>query len=151
MFLYKHAFYFELLHCLRTLSCLFIMRCCFLSTGSSFLFVNTSGRYGGQRAQLLLPPLRENDTHCLSFLFYQVGGREGAVPATLNVYIKGAQEHWGRLVSVGGALRWWRCVCFLQRTIVLWEFLSLTHQALPTTSGRGWSLLCPPSGPITTR
>uniref|UniRef100_A0AAX7UZ57 protein-tyrosine-phosphatase n=1 Tax=Astatotilapia calliptera TaxID=8154 RepID=A0AAX7UZ57_ASTCA len=55
---------------------------------SSFLFVNTSGRYGGQRAQLLLPPLRENDTHCLSFLFYQVGGREGAVPATLNVYIK---------------------------------------------------------------
>uniref|UniRef100_A0AAX7TEM2 protein-tyrosine-phosphatase n=1 Tax=Astatotilapia calliptera TaxID=8154 RepID=A0AAX7TEM2_ASTCA len=64
------------------------MRCCFLSAGSSFLFVNTSGRYGGQRAQLLLPPLRENDTHCLSFLFYQVGGREGAVPATLNVYIK---------------------------------------------------------------
>uniref|UniRef100_A0AAX7U0L3 protein-tyrosine-phosphatase n=1 Tax=Astatotilapia calliptera TaxID=8154 RepID=A0AAX7U0L3_ASTCA len=62
--------------------------CCFLSAGSSFLFVNTSGRYGGQRAQLLLPPLRENDTHCLSFLFYQVGGREGAVPATLNVYIK---------------------------------------------------------------
>uniref|UniRef100_A0AAX7TSD0 protein-tyrosine-phosphatase n=1 Tax=Astatotilapia calliptera TaxID=8154 RepID=A0AAX7TSD0_ASTCA len=59
-----------------------------IPAGSSFLFVNTSGRYGGQRAQLLLPPLRENDTHCLSFLFYQVGGREGAVPATLNVYIK---------------------------------------------------------------
>lgn len=104
-FLYKHAFYFEVCHCLRTLSCLFIMRCCFLSAGSSFLFVNTSGRYGGQRAQLLLPPLRENDTHCLSFLFYQVGGREGAVPATLNVYIKGTQDHWRRLDSVGGALR----------------------------------------------
>uniref|UniRef100_A0A3Q2PK39 Receptor-type tyrosine-protein phosphatase mu-like n=1 Tax=Fundulus heteroclitus TaxID=8078 RepID=A0A3Q2PK39_FUNHE len=39
--------------------------------------------------QLLLPPLRENDTHCLSFQFYQAGGREGAAPATLNVYIKG--------------------------------------------------------------
>ncbi|KAM7369512.1 hypothetical protein PAMP_010831 [Pampus punctatissimus] len=56
--------------------------------GSSFLFVNTSGHYGGQRAQLLLPPLKENDTHCVSFLFYQAGGREGAAPATLNIYIK---------------------------------------------------------------
>uniref|UniRef100_A0A673AIP2 protein-tyrosine-phosphatase n=1 Tax=Sphaeramia orbicularis TaxID=375764 RepID=A0A673AIP2_9TELE len=45
---------------------------------SSFLFVNTSGRYVGQRAQLLLPPLKENDTHCVSFLFYQAGGRQGA-------------------------------------------------------------------------
>uniref|UniRef100_UPI0009B2EBE2 receptor-type tyrosine-protein phosphatase mu-like n=1 Tax=Monopterus albus TaxID=43700 RepID=UPI0009B2EBE2 len=51
-------------------------------------FVNTPGRYGGQRAQLLLPPLKENDTHCVSFLFYQEGGREGATPVTLNVYIK---------------------------------------------------------------
>uniref|UniRef100_A0A673ACD1 protein-tyrosine-phosphatase n=1 Tax=Sphaeramia orbicularis TaxID=375764 RepID=A0A673ACD1_9TELE len=55
---------------------------------SSFLFVNTSGRYVGQRAQLLLPPLKENDTHCVSFLFYQAGGRQGSAPATLNVYIK---------------------------------------------------------------
>ncbi|XP_054863139.1 receptor-type tyrosine-protein phosphatase mu-like isoform X10 [Amphiprion ocellaris] len=55
--------------------------------GSSFLFVNTSGRYSGQRAQLLLPPLKENDTHCVSFLFYQAGGREGVTPATLNVYV----------------------------------------------------------------
>ncbi|XP_038141894.1 receptor-type tyrosine-protein phosphatase mu-like isoform X11 [Cyprinodon tularosa] len=59
-----------------------------IPAGSSFLFVNTSGRYSGQCAQLLLPPLRENDTHCLSFQFYQVGGREGAAPATLNIYIK---------------------------------------------------------------
>uniref|UniRef100_A0A8C6P0J6 Protein tyrosine phosphatase, receptor type, M n=1 Tax=Nothobranchius furzeri TaxID=105023 RepID=A0A8C6P0J6_NOTFU len=57
--------------------------------GSSFLFVNTSGRYSGQRAQLLLPQLRENDTHCLTFMFYLAGGREGVAPATLNVYIKG--------------------------------------------------------------
>ncbi|XP_023181880.1 receptor-type tyrosine-protein phosphatase mu-like isoform X2 [Xiphophorus maculatus] len=58
-----------------------------IPAGTSFLFVNTSGRYSGQRAQLLLPPLRENDTHCLSFQFYQAGGREGAAPATLNVYV----------------------------------------------------------------
>uniref|UniRef100_A0A8C8DBQ3 Uncharacterized protein n=1 Tax=Oryzias sinensis TaxID=183150 RepID=A0A8C8DBQ3_9TELE len=38
--------------------------------------------------QLLLPPLKENDTHCLSFFFYQAGGREGIPPATLNVYVK---------------------------------------------------------------
>uniref|UniRef100_A0AAQ5XTX9 protein-tyrosine-phosphatase n=1 Tax=Amphiprion ocellaris TaxID=80972 RepID=A0AAQ5XTX9_AMPOC len=58
-----------------------------IPAGSSFLFVNTSGRYSGQRAQLLLPPLKENDTHCVSFLFYQAGGREGVTPATLNVYV----------------------------------------------------------------
>ncbi|KAK5849547.1 hypothetical protein PBY51_013874 [Eleginops maclovinus] len=59
-----------------------------IPTGSPFLFVNTSSRYSGQRARLLMPPLKENDTHCVSFLFYQAGGREGATPATLNVYIK---------------------------------------------------------------
>ncbi|XP_023805671.1 receptor-type tyrosine-protein phosphatase mu isoform X7 [Oryzias latipes] len=59
-----------------------------IPAGSSFLFVNTSSRYSGQRAQLLLPPLKENDTHCLSFFFYQAGGREGIPPATLNVYVK---------------------------------------------------------------
>lgn len=32
-----------------------------------------------------------------------------------------------------------QCLCFLQRTTVLWEFLSLTRQAPPTTSGKGWS------------
>lgn len=58
----------------------------FLSAGSPFLFVNTSGRYSGQRAQLLLPPLKENDTHCVSLLFY----RQGAMSTSLNIYIKGS-------------------------------------------------------------
>lgn len=58
----------------------------FLSAGSPFLFVNTSGRYGGQRAQLLLPPLKENDTHCVSLLFY----RQGATPTSLNIYVRGS-------------------------------------------------------------
>uniref|UniRef100_A0A674PM83 MAM domain-containing protein n=1 Tax=Takifugu rubripes TaxID=31033 RepID=A0A674PM83_TAKRU len=57
----------------------------FLSAGSSFVFVNTSGHYGGQRAQLMLPPLKENDTHCVSFLFYH---RRGSTPPVLNIYIK---------------------------------------------------------------
>nr|XP_033495203.1 receptor-type tyrosine-protein phosphatase mu-like isoform X4 [Epinephelus lanceolatus] len=86
--------------------------CHFLSAGSSFLFVNTSGRYGGQRAQLLLPPLKENDTHCVSFLFYQAGGREGATPATLNVYVKENNSPLGVPVfnSSGPAYHIWKGV-----------------------------------------
>ncbi|KAM4718761.1 protein tyrosine phosphatase receptor type Ma isoform 5-T5 [Anableps anableps] len=83
-----------------------------IPAGSSFLFVNTSGHYSGQRAQLLLPPLRENDTHCLSFLFYQAGGREGAAPATLNVYIKENNSPLGVPVinSSGPAYHIWKGV-----------------------------------------
>ncbi|XP_035981550.1 receptor-type tyrosine-protein phosphatase mu isoform X11 [Fundulus heteroclitus] len=83
-----------------------------IPAGSSFLFVNTSGRYIGQRAQLLLPPLRENDTHCLSFQFYQAGGREGAAPATLNVYIKENNSPLGIPVinSSGPAYHIWKGV-----------------------------------------
>ncbi|XP_077364710.1 receptor-type tyrosine-protein phosphatase mu-like isoform X7 [Festucalex cinctus] len=52
-----------------------------MPTGSSsFLFVNTTGRSAGQRARLLMSPLKENDTHCINVLFYQ--------DATLNVYVK---------------------------------------------------------------
>lgn len=54
----------------------------FLRTGSSpFLFANTSGRGAGRRARLLMSPLKENDTHCIGFLFYP--------DATLNVYVQG--------------------------------------------------------------
>ncbi|XP_068199527.1 receptor-type tyrosine-protein phosphatase mu-like isoform X1 [Antennarius striatus] len=80
--------------------------------GSSFLFVNTSGRYVGQRAQLMLPPLKENDTHCVSFLFYQAGGREGATPAALNVYVKENNSPLGVAVfnSSGPAYHTWKGV-----------------------------------------
>ncbi|XP_019114346.1 receptor-type tyrosine-protein phosphatase mu isoform X8 [Larimichthys crocea] len=83
-----------------------------IPAGSSFLFVNTSGRYGGQRAQLLLPPLKENDTHCVSFLFYQAGGGEGATPATLNVYIRENNSPLGVPVfnSSGPAYHIWKGV-----------------------------------------
>uniref|UniRef100_A0A6Q2XLI5 protein-tyrosine-phosphatase n=1 Tax=Esox lucius TaxID=8010 RepID=A0A6Q2XLI5_ESOLU len=59
-----------------------------LSSGSAFMMVNTSGRYFGQKAQLLMPPLKENDTHCLIFQYYVAGQREGANPGQLNIYIK---------------------------------------------------------------
>ncbi|XP_042071793.1 receptor-type tyrosine-protein phosphatase mu [Haplochromis burtoni] len=109
-----------------------------IPAGSSFLFVNTSGRYGGQRAQLLLPPLRENDTHCLSFLFYQIGGREGAVPATLNVYIKENSSPLGVPVfnSSGPAYHIWKGVELAVSTFwpnhyeVVFEAVSTGHRGI---------------------
>uniref|UniRef100_A0A8C7M820 protein-tyrosine-phosphatase n=1 Tax=Oncorhynchus kisutch TaxID=8019 RepID=A0A8C7M820_ONCKI len=59
-----------------------------MPTGSAFMMVNTSGRSSGQKAQLLMPQLKENDTHCLIFQYYVAGQREGANPGQLNIYIK---------------------------------------------------------------
>uniref|UniRef100_A0A3P8UBZ2 protein-tyrosine-phosphatase n=1 Tax=Amphiprion percula TaxID=161767 RepID=A0A3P8UBZ2_AMPPE len=55
--------------------------------GSAFMMVNTSGRFAGQKALLLTPQLRENDTHCVIFNYY-IGGRDNSHPGHLNVYIK---------------------------------------------------------------
>uniref|UniRef100_A0A8C7KW74 protein-tyrosine-phosphatase n=1 Tax=Oncorhynchus kisutch TaxID=8019 RepID=A0A8C7KW74_ONCKI len=49
--------------------------------------VNTSGRFAGQKALLLTPQLKENDTHCIIFQYF-LSGREGAGPGQLNVYIR---------------------------------------------------------------
>lgn len=54
---------------------------------SAFAMVNTSGRFAGQKALLLTPQLRENDTHCVTFHYY-IGGRDSSHPGHLNVYIK---------------------------------------------------------------
>uniref|UniRef100_A0A8B9KP35 protein-tyrosine-phosphatase n=1 Tax=Astyanax mexicanus TaxID=7994 RepID=A0A8B9KP35_ASTMX len=54
---------------------------------STFMMVNTSGRFAGQKALLLSPQLKENDTHCVIFQ-YLVSGREGGSPGHLNIYIK---------------------------------------------------------------
>uniref|UniRef100_A0A674PBV7 Receptor-type tyrosine-protein phosphatase kappa n=1 Tax=Takifugu rubripes TaxID=31033 RepID=A0A674PBV7_TAKRU len=56
-------------------------------TDSAFAMVNTSGRFAGQKALLLTPQLRENDTHCVTFHYY-IGGRDSSHPGHLNVYIK---------------------------------------------------------------
>uniref|UniRef100_A0A8C9NAB4 protein-tyrosine-phosphatase n=1 Tax=Serinus canaria TaxID=9135 RepID=A0A8C9NAB4_SERCA len=52
----------------------------FLCPAGSFMMVNSSGRASGQKAHLLLPTLKENDTHCIDFHYY--------LPGSLNVYVK---------------------------------------------------------------
>uniref|UniRef100_A0A3B3TK29 protein-tyrosine-phosphatase n=1 Tax=Poecilia latipinna TaxID=48699 RepID=A0A3B3TK29_9TELE len=59
----------------------------FSATASTFMMVNTSGRFAGQKALLLTPQLKENDTHCVIFHYY-IGGRDNSHPGHLNVYIK---------------------------------------------------------------
>ncbi|KAL2090633.1 hypothetical protein ACEWY4_012896 [Coilia grayii] len=51
------------------------------------MVVNASGRASGQKAHLLLPTLKENDTHCIDF-HYSLSSRDGSSPGSLNVYIK---------------------------------------------------------------
>ncbi|XP_053185829.1 receptor-type tyrosine-protein phosphatase mu-like [Scomber japonicus] len=58
-----------------------------MPSGAAFLMVNTSGRFAGQKALLLTPQLKENDTHCVLFHYY-IGGRDNSHPGHLNVYIK---------------------------------------------------------------
>ncbi|XP_020649140.2 receptor-type tyrosine-protein phosphatase mu isoform X17 [Pogona vitticeps] len=72
-----------------------------MPTGS-FMLVNTSGR-SGQRAHLLLPNLKENDTHCIDFSFY-VSSKSGSNPGILNVYVKVNNGHLGSPVwNMSGA------------------------------------------------
>uniref|UniRef100_A0AC11DE29 Protein tyrosine phosphatase receptor type T n=1 Tax=Ovis aries TaxID=9940 RepID=A0AC11DE29_SHEEP len=54
----------------------------------SFMMVNSSGRASGQKAHLLLPTLKENDTHCIDFHYY-FSSRDRSSPGALNVYVKG--------------------------------------------------------------
>ncbi|XP_061110121.1 receptor-type tyrosine-protein phosphatase mu-like isoform X5 [Conger conger] len=72
-----------------------------IPTGSAFMMVNTSERFAGQRAQLLSPQVKENDTHCVLFK-YLVSGREGAYPGHLNIYIK-ENNRWQMGVPVWNA------------------------------------------------
>ncbi|KAJ8374975.1 hypothetical protein SKAU_G00055550 [Synaphobranchus kaupii] len=58
-----------------------------MPTGSAFMMVNTSGRFAGQKAELLTPQLKENDTHCVVFQYF-VSGPEGSSPGQLNIYVK---------------------------------------------------------------
>uniref|UniRef100_A0A3B3ZPI1 Uncharacterized protein n=1 Tax=Periophthalmus magnuspinnatus TaxID=409849 RepID=A0A3B3ZPI1_9GOBI len=58
-----------------------------MPSGAAFMMVNTSGRFAGQRALLLSPQLKENDTHCVLFQYY-MGGRDASHPGHLNVYIR---------------------------------------------------------------
>lgn len=51
------------------------------------MMVNSSQHYGGQRAQLLLLPLSENDTHCIQFSYF-LYSRDGHSPGDLQVYVR---------------------------------------------------------------
>uniref|UniRef100_A0A674JUN6 protein-tyrosine-phosphatase n=1 Tax=Terrapene triunguis TaxID=2587831 RepID=A0A674JUN6_9SAUR len=51
------------------------------------MMVNSSGRASGQKAHLLLPTLKENDTHCIDFHYY-LSSRDRSSPGSLNVYVK---------------------------------------------------------------
>ncbi|MBN3272075.1 PTPRT phosphatase, partial [Polyodon spathula] len=56
-------------------------------TAGSFMMVNGSGRASGQKAHLLLPTLKENDTHCIDF-HYSLSSKDGSTPGSLNAYVK---------------------------------------------------------------
>ncbi|KAF4087887.1 hypothetical protein AMELA_G00076400 [Ameiurus melas] len=79
--------------------------------GSAFMMVNTSGRFSGQRAQLVVPQLKENDTHCLIFQYYGASG-EGSSPGQLYIYVKENNSPVGFPVwnSSGPAFHTWRQV-----------------------------------------
>ncbi|CAM9594841.1 unnamed protein product [Bubo scandiacus] len=51
----------------------------------SFMMVNSSGRASGQKAHLLLPTLKENDTHCIDFHYYLSSRDQGWVKAELAI------------------------------------------------------------------
>uniref|UniRef100_A0A8C6VRF5 protein-tyrosine-phosphatase n=1 Tax=Nothobranchius furzeri TaxID=105023 RepID=A0A8C6VRF5_NOTFU len=53
----------------------------------SFMMVNASQHLGGQRAQLHLLPLSENDTHCIQFSYF-LYSRDGHSPGALQVYVR---------------------------------------------------------------
>ncbi|XP_040608831.1 receptor-type tyrosine-protein phosphatase mu isoform X4 [Mesocricetus auratus] len=53
----------------------------------SFMLVNASGKPEGQRAHLLLPQLKENDTHCIDFHYF-VSSKSNSAPGLLSVYVK---------------------------------------------------------------
>ncbi|KPP61768.1 receptor-type tyrosine-protein phosphatase mu-like, partial [Scleropages formosus] len=54
---------------------------------AAFMMVNSTGRFAGLKAQLLMPQVKENDTHCV-VLQYLVSGQEGVSPGHLNIYVR---------------------------------------------------------------
>uniref|UniRef100_A0A8K9XR94 protein-tyrosine-phosphatase n=1 Tax=Oncorhynchus mykiss TaxID=8022 RepID=A0A8K9XR94_ONCMY len=104
-----------------------------LNKYSAFMMVNTSGRFSGQKAQLLMPQLKENDTHCLIFQYYVAGQREGANPGQLNVYVKENNSPLGIPVwnASGPAYPTWRQVELAVSTF--WpNFYQIVFEAVST-------------------
>uniref|UniRef100_H3CWB7 protein-tyrosine-phosphatase n=1 Tax=Tetraodon nigroviridis TaxID=99883 RepID=H3CWB7_TETNG len=57
-----------------------------LSPGS-YMLVNSSQHAAGHRAQLLLQPMSENDTHCIQFSYF-LYSRDGHSPGALRAYVR---------------------------------------------------------------
>ncbi|KAI4889514.1 hypothetical protein NFI96_029719, partial [Prochilodus magdalenae] len=53
----------------------------------SYMMVNSSQHAAGQRAQLLLQTLSENDTHCVQFSYF-LYSRDGHSPGTLRAFVR---------------------------------------------------------------
>uniref|UniRef100_A0A673AQV6 Receptor-type tyrosine-protein phosphatase U n=1 Tax=Sphaeramia orbicularis TaxID=375764 RepID=A0A673AQV6_9TELE len=53
----------------------------------SYMLVNSSQHAAGQRAQLLLQTLSENDTHCVQFSYF-LYSRDGHSPGALSAYVR---------------------------------------------------------------
>lgn len=60
---------------------------CCLPPQGSYMMVNSSQHAAGQRAQLLLQTLSENDTHCVQFSYF-LYSRDGHSPGALRVYVR---------------------------------------------------------------
>uniref|UniRef100_H2TUD0 protein-tyrosine-phosphatase n=1 Tax=Takifugu rubripes TaxID=31033 RepID=H2TUD0_TAKRU len=54
---------------------------------SSYMLVNSSQHAVGHRAQLLLQPMSENDTHCIQFSYF-LYSRDGHSPGALRAYVR---------------------------------------------------------------
>ncbi|TSK16090.1 Receptor-type tyrosine-protein phosphatase mu [Bagarius yarrelli] len=109
-----------------------------IPAGSAFMMVNTSGRFPGQRAQLVVPQLKENDTHCLIFQYYGASG-EGSSPGQLYIYVKENNSPMGLPVwnSSGPAFHTWKQVELAVSTF--WpNFYQLIFEVV--TSGQQGSL-----------
>lgn len=75
------------------------------------MMANSSGRFSGQKAQLVMPQFKENDTHCVIFQYYGAG-REGSSPGQLYIYVRENNSPLGFPVwnSSGPALQKWQQV-----------------------------------------
>uniref|UniRef100_A0A672M6L0 protein-tyrosine-phosphatase n=1 Tax=Sinocyclocheilus grahami TaxID=75366 RepID=A0A672M6L0_SINGR len=61
--------------------------CIHIYLSGSYMMVNSSQHAAGQRAQLLLQTLSENDTHCVQFSYF-LYSRDGHSPGALRVYVR---------------------------------------------------------------
>ncbi|TRY55583.1 hypothetical protein DNTS_005352 [Danionella cerebrum] len=105
---------------------------------SSYLLVNASQYSAGQRAQLMLHPLSENDTHCVQFSFF-LYSRDGHSPGALNVYVRVNGGTRGNAVwNVSGSQgREWHQVELAISTFWPSEYQLCMEQAEAQVSGTG--------------